>query len=313
MLRRTLLTALAALVLVANANAATVTLHMMKDTAGAGTWQLLAEATDGDNGGIASFNVPLLDIATLTNESPFYQLNATNFQPAGFSELRVPATDANTVNKEVFASQRLVPTPTPNLQFGYGQTAGEWPASAFVAAAPSRNPIWQDRLLLASGTYAQGTDPRVNGTAAALSILVFDNTTGPEAVAADVVLGGGGGDPVMATDANLGDVANAIINHQFAATGGTPPLTWSNLTLVAGSPAPAVAPTLSSTGAFLCHTFGSQRPGTYSWNATVTDTANPATSDLATLTLNLIVPEPATMSLIGIAMVGLVGFARRRS
>ncbi|HEY3391535.1 MAG TPA: PEP-CTERM sorting domain-containing protein [Lacipirellulaceae bacterium] len=126
------------------------------------------------------------------------------------------------------------------------------------------------------------------------------------------IMVGGGVTPVMGTDANLGDVANAIITHQFAATGGTAPLTWSNLALVAGSPTPAVAPTLSSTGAFEWHTIGSPRPGTYSWNATVTDSANPATTDLATLTLNLIVPEPATMSLVGLAMIGLVGLARRR-
>jgi len=155
------------------------------------------------------------------------------------------------------------------------------------------------------------------GEMASLSLRVIGN--GGDAVGdftganAFIIGGGVTPNPVVATDANLGDVADAIITHQFAATGGTAPLTWSNLSLVAGSPTPAVAPTLSSSGAFEWHTIGSTRPGTYSWNATVTDSANPATTDLATLTLNLVVPEPATMSLVGLAMVGLVGFARRRS
>jgi hypothetical protein len=311
MLRRTLLTAFAAVVLVANANAATVTLTMMKDTAGAGTWELRARSTAGDNGGLASFNIPLLDIATLTNESPFYQLNATNFQPAGFSELRVPATDNNAVDKTVFASQRLIPTPTPNIQYGFGQTAGEWPANSYVAAAPSRRPQWQDNLLLASGTYATGTNPRVNIDAVNLSLLVFDDGTGTETITPEVVLGGGGNLPPVAADANLGDTTAAIINHTFTATDDAAGLTWGNLTPTVGSP--AVAATLSPTGVFEWHTIGSARSTDgvpYAWTATVTDAGG--LTDTATLSLELVVPEPATMSLIGIAMVGLVGFARRR-
>jgi hypothetical protein len=243
---------------------------------------------------------------------PFYALNQTNFRPGGFSELRVPSTDNNAVNKEVFGSQQLIPDPTPNLQFGFGQTAGDWPANSFVAAAPNKRPQWDASLLLATGTYATGTDPRVNLEDLALSALVFDNTTGPEAVAADIVLGGGGPTAPIINDVALGEQTMSIIRHTFVPEAGSGPITGWSIAPTTGSP--AVAATISPTGQFEWHTIGSQRsdpPGTpYSW--TITAAGEGGTSDTAVLSLNLVVPEPATMSLFGIAMVGLVGFARRR-
>jgi hypothetical protein len=149
------------------------------------------------------------------------------------------------------------------------------------------------------------------GESASLSVRVIGN--GGDAVGdftganAYTISTGGGGDPLAGTDASL-DTALAIITHQFEATGGTGPYTWSNLMSTGGSPASDAI--LSGSGLFQWFAGGSARPGTYTWDATVTDSAQ-ATST-ATLTINLLVPEPATMSLIGLAMVGLVGFARRR-
>ena len=136
---------------------------------------------------------------------------------------------------------------------------------------------------------------------------------GEMAVMNGIIGGGGGGENMApaAADADLGDIANAIITHTFTATDDGLPepasLTWSNLTSTGGSP--SVAATLGADGSFEWHTIGSARPGTYSWEATVSDGE---LTDVASLTLNLIVPEPATITLFGLAMVGLVGLGRRR-
>jgi hypothetical protein len=297
-----LLTVFAAVVLAANANAAVVSLSMMKDTAGPGTWELRARSTPGDNGGIASFSIPLVDIATLTNEAPFYALNATNFRPGGFSELRVPATDNNPDEKTVFASQQLIPNPTPNIEYGFGQTAGSWFPTEYVAAAPWKRPSWGENLLLASGTYAPGADPRVDFFATSLSVLVFDNATGNEVIAADV--SGPSSSPLLILNDVEIDTGDPIVRHTLHPVSGEPPFTWSLAPL---SGLPAVPATISQNGEFEWHTIGSQRTGTYSWTVTVT---NAVSSDTAVLTVNII-PEPAS-SLLGIlALVGLAAFLRR--
>src|SRR5262245_60702988 len=87
------------------APAATVSLDMVSSN---GSWQLYADSSLGDNAGIASFNIPLLNIATLTNEAPWYQANSNDFQPAGFSALRNPATDGDPVGKTLGASQQII-------------------------------------------------------------------------------------------------------------------------------------------------------------------------------------------------------------
>ena len=66
----------------------------------------------------------------------------------------------------------------------------------------------------------------------------------------------------------------------------------------------------AATGAFQFNTLGSTR-GTYVFNGTAT---GPGGSDNFSLTAEVrIVPEPATLSLLGLALVGFVGFARKRS
>jgi hypothetical protein len=111
---------------------------------------------------------------------------------------------------------------------------------------------------------------------------------------------------------NLGEYlsTNAITQQLNAANGAGG--TWSALTSSAGNPSQAAS--LSPAGVFTWNPLGSQRGPkgngvVYSWRATVT-TAGGTDTDVA-LTLSLI-PEPATVSLIGLAMIGLVGLVRRR-
>jgi hypothetical protein len=107
---------------------------------------------------------------------------------------------------------------------------------------------------------------------------------------------------------NLGPTALAVINAQLNATGDLP-ITWSDL-VSSGPDSPVNAATLSPDGAFEWHTLGSARPGLYSWTATATNAAGADTG--VAISLELIVPEPASLSLVGLAMIGLVGWIRRR-
>jgi PEP-CTERM motif len=112
---------------------------------------------------------------------------------------------------------------------------------------------------------------------------------------------------------NLGEIeSGAVIMAQLNATNG--PNTWSNLVPTMGSP--ALAATLGADGKFSWDPTGSARGAKgsgnvmYSWSATATN-AGGFDTDVA-ITLKLI-PEPATLSLVGLAVIGFVGLARRRS
>jgi hypothetical protein len=148
------------------------------------------------------------------------------------------------------------------------------------------------------------------GEQASLSIRIIGDggATVGDFTGANAFTIGGGAPALMGSTTTIGPTTMAVFNHTFTATGGTGPYTWGNLMLTAG--APTTTPTLAANGDFGWFTGNSPRPGTYSWNATVTDAAQATAT--GTLTIELLVPEPATMMLAGLAMVGLVGFARRR-
>jgi PEP-CTERM motif len=112
--------------------------------------------------------------------------------------------------------------------------------------------------------------------------------------------------PLIPIDVDLGDRAQgSVIDHQFAVSSSAGDVAWSNL-LASGPAAPAIAPVLNADGSFSWNSANSVR-GLYKFDATVSDFLGSA---VAHLTVNL-VPEPATMSLIGLAMIGLVGIRRR--
>jgi hypothetical protein len=116
----------------------------------------------------------------------------------------------------------------------------------------------------------------------------------------------------------LGEVVNLTPTDTAP---GTPPVTFSALTgptYTPGFGAPNNAPGLGTatfswnpaTQAFQFNTLGATR-GTYVWTGTASNTAG---SDPFSLTVNVTqVPEPATFAMVGLALVGFVGVARRRS
>jgi len=118
--------------------------------------------------------------------------------------------------------------------------------------------------------------------------------------------------PPVITPVNLGEVEQSTTIMAQLTASNTP--TWSALTPTTGSP--AIAATLSPTGQFSWNPAGSARgpkgSGTvaYSWTATATNADGADTRVAISLTL---IPEPATISLFGLAMVGVLGLVRRRS
>jgi hypothetical protein len=157
-----------------------------------------------------------------------------------------------------------------------------------------------------TGAFAQvkfGTDSAAN---------VAGDAFGMGGAVGTIAVTGGGGDLPVITPVAVGEVeqATTIVRNLMASNG---PITWSALTPTTGSP--AMAATLTPGGEFSWNPAGSRRGPKgngvqYSWTATATNAAGAATGVAITLSL---IPEPATMSLFGLALVGTLGLVRRRS
>jgi hypothetical protein len=126
-----------------------------------------------------------------------------------------------------------------------------------------------------------------------------------------VVTGGGTTNPPIISLVDVGEYEELGPITQQLTSSGTGNM-WSALMATTGSPANMA--TLSETGLFSWDPTGSARGPkgngvAYAWTATVTN-ADGTDTDVA-IRLSLI-PEPATMSLVGLAMVALAGLFRRR-
>jgi hypothetical protein len=109
-----------------------------------------------------------------------------------------------------------------------------------------------------------------------------------------------------------------VFNLQFLATDAEDPvsaLVWSDFFFTGlpgygGTGVYAISPMFNPDGSFKWDSSGST-PGVYIASATVTDTGGLTSS--AYITMEIVVPEPTTIGLAGLALVGIVGLFRRRS
>ena len=170
-----------------SARAATVTYQLVLQPGN--TFNLFASASAGDNGGLATFGVPLTgNITAINNKAPFGQFGSGpgGSGPIGFSEFR--SANGNPGGPTTVTGAELtVPTPTPLLIHGFGQTAGNLSTVAsFGIFGAQEQLVYGTPLLLATGSYT-GAAPGFNTGSLDLIANVFANAQSSSTLAAQVL------------------------------------------------------------------------------------------------------------------------------
>ena len=292
-----------------SAFAATVSFVLDNATGPPGTFTLYASASPGDNGGIASYGIPLTGpITSLNHRSPIV-ISSANFAPVGFSNLRSADDVTN-----VFAGQPLS-GPAANYLYGIGQTANSFANLGIpLAGSPdaTSDSAWTAPIVIATGTYDVSSvgRPRFAPPTADLFSNVFA-TVGNSAdklsaqISTQVIDFIDPGPPSVVLN-NLGEreIGNGIITATAIAEFSDPPFTWSNLQPVTGPNlgTPAIAATLDAGGNFSWNPAGSNTGSkgsgnvVYQWKATV---ANGWGADTDVAFSVILIPEPATLFILG--------------
>lgn len=155
MLRKVLFAGCIALMAASAASAATIT-YTLDFSAGGGTFKLYADASTGDNFGIASYGAVLTGPVTTFDHSSVNTLASSGpsgVGSAGFTLLR-SADNAPTI----LASQDTT-SATANLIRGIGQTAGSLASNGITSFInPVEGDPWLAHFLIGSGTFTGSTD-----------------------------------------------------------------------------------------------------------------------------------------------------------
>lgn len=188
MLKKLFASLIAVALLAANsAQAATITYQLVIQPGN--TFSLYASDSLGDNGGLATFGVPLTgNITAIDNKAPFGQFGAGpgGSGEIGFSQFR-SADGAPGGPTTVTGAQLTVPTPTPLIIHSFGQTAGNLATTAsFGIFGLQEQTVYGSPLLLATGSYT-GATPGFNTSSLDLIANVFTDAQSASTFAAQVL------------------------------------------------------------------------------------------------------------------------------
>jgi hypothetical protein len=166
------------------ASAATVTFTL--DLSVPNEFKLFAQASAGDNVGMSRYSVPLVGtLLTLDHRAPS-AVSLTNFQPAGFSNLRSADAPGGIVDPTITGGQSLT---TPNVIFGFGLEASSFAAKGITPIAlpdATSDAEWTNPLLIAVGTYDSSAGTLAFRQTVTLSAGVYDDAPNNPRIGANI-------------------------------------------------------------------------------------------------------------------------------